>query len=319
MLTLAEFCTGTGGFSLAFQQTNEVQTVFSNDIEPSSKLLYDHNFDHKLVLKDIHNLDISTIPHVDIITSGIPCQPFSIAGKQLGFSEERSNVFFTLVKIINVIRPRCVLIENVKNLIGHDNGKSLKIILDALSEIGYYSTYTVLNTCTLTSIPQNRERIFIVCFRDKKHYNSFEFPNPDNPPVLQPLTDFLEEDVPEQYYYSSRFKIWDRIKDRITVPITQNQVYQYRRGVIRENKKNVCPTLTANLGMGGHNVPLIRDLNGIRKLTPRECFNLQGFPSDFDLPDTLSDSKLYKLAGNAISVPVVYLIAKNIVNTLTTQ
>ena len=121
----------------------------------------------------------------------------------------------------------------------------------------------------------------------------------------------LEESIDDKYYYSNRFKVFNEIEKGITKNISENVLYQYRRFYVRENKSNCCPTLTANMGGGGHNVPLLKDDKGIRKLTPRECFNLQGFPKDYKLPD-VCDSALYKLAGNAVSVPVVNLIVNKL-------
>lgn len=121
-----------------------------------------------------------------------------------------------------------------------------------------------------------------------------------------------KNDIPEKYYYTNATIIYDKLEQSVTKHISTNTIYQYRRYYIRENKNNVCPTLTANMGSGGHNVPIILDDVGIRKLTPRECFNLQGFPRDYILPQ-ISSSKLYSLAGNAVSVPVVALIAERII------
>ena len=122
----------------------------------------------------------------------------------------------------------------------------------------------------------------------------------------------LEENVGDKYYYTDKFKVFDKVKEEVTKHINTNTIYQYRRFYIRENMSNVCPTLTANMGSGWHNVPLLKDDKGIRKLTPRECFNLQGFPGNYKLPE-ICDSKLYKLAGNAVSVPVVELIINKLI------
>jgi DNA (cytosine-5)-methyltransferase 1 len=126
------------------------------------------------------------------------------------------------------------------------------------------------------------------------------------------VSEFFEDDIPEKYYYSDKSTTWDIIKKNV---VKNDTIYQYRRVYVRENKSNECPTLTANMGSGGHNVPLVLDTKGIRKLTPRECFNLQGFPLSYKLPN-LSDSNLYKLAGNAVSVPIVNLIANRIIPLL---
>ena len=131
---------------------------------------------------------------------------------------------------------------------------------------------------------------------------------------MKKINEFLDDPIMDKYYYTNRFKVYDSIKEGVIKSIDENVLYQYRRYYVRENKNNVCPTLTANMGGGGHNVPLLKDSKGIRKLTPRECFNLQGFPSTYKLPvrGEISDAALYKLAGNAVSVPVVELIARKL-------
>jgi DNA (cytosine-5)-methyltransferase 1 len=171
-----------------------------------------------------------------------------------------------------------------------------------------------------------------VCFKSEDLFNLFDFNFPfgdsgasiegNNNSVSVPmgLKELLETEraIPDKYYYTDRFKVYPIIADPekgVVKSIDENVIYQYRRYYLRENKNNVCPTLTANMGGGGHNVPLLRDDKGIRKLTPRECFNLQGFPSDYILPK-MSDSALYKLAGNAVSVPVVKMIAEKIVGII---
>jgi DNA (cytosine-5)-methyltransferase 1 len=305
---LVDMCAGTGAFSLAFELTNRAKVIFANDFELSSKSIYDINNVNKLTLKDIHNIDIiNEINPFDILTAGFPCQPFSIAGNQNGFDDSRSNVFFKLISIMIIHKPRIVIFENVKNLLTHDNGNTFKIITKKIAKAGYKYKFKIINTCELTNIPQNRERIYIICFRFNFDFCKFDFPIPINNKIMD-IKDLLETDVNDDYYYNSRYKIWDNIKDEITKKYT---IYQYRRYYVRENKNNLCPTLTANMGTGGHNVPLIRDDKGIRKLTPLECFRLQGFPIDYKMPP-LSDSKLYKLAGNAVSFSVI----KKIVNKL---
>ena len=123
----------------------------------------------------------------------------------------------------------------------------------------------------------------------------------------------MESNIKDDFYYKNGCTIWDKLVNEIVDTIDNDVVYQYRRYYVRKNKSNVCPTLTANMGTGGHNVPIIKDSKGIRKLTPLECFRLQGFPSTYKIPDCISNAQLYKLAGNAVSVPVVDRIATNIV------
>jgi DNA (cytosine-5)-methyltransferase 1 len=301
---------GTGGFSLAIEKYDRFQCVFANDMIKSSQDIYQlNNPNIKYILQDLNTIQLETIPNHDILCGGFPCQPFSIAGQRKGFDDNRSNVFWKILDIIKYRKPNIVILENVKNLKSHDKGNTFKVIETKLSELGYYIKHAILDTCKITNIPQHRERIYIVCFKDKDKYEkfTFDFIQIKNKQIKQ----FLEEKIPDKYYYSDKFKVFPEVQKNVTKHINENILYQYRRYYVRENKSNCCPTLTANMGGGGHNVPLLKDDKGIRKLTPRECFNLQGFPSSYKLP-SLCDSSLYKLAGNAISVPVVQLIAKRI-------
>jgi DNA (cytosine-5)-methyltransferase 1 len=315
MLTLVDLFCGTGAFSLAFHATGKVHTVFANDMLDSSEAIFNANNSTMLTKKSIHDIDvINEIPEgVDIITAGFPCQPFSIAGNKKGFNDVRSNVFWKILEVIDTRRPRVVILENVKNLVTHDKGNTFSMILSSLKNLGYFVAHKVINTCAVTSVPQNRERIYVVCFRDEVDFNRFDFNFPAT--INEPINSFLEDNVPDRYYYKESSKIYEKLEADVKKNIDTNTVYQYRRYYVRENKNGVCPTLTENMGSGGHNVPIILDTRGIRKLTPCECFNLQGFPSDYILPK-LSDSRLYSLAGNTLSVPVVKLLACRIVSAL---
>ena len=301
---------GTGAFSYAFEKTNNVECIFSNDSAEWSKQIYDLNFTHKLTLGNLNDIKTETIPTHDILTGGFPCQPFSIAGKQEGFQDERANVFWKILSIIDFHKPSCVILENVKNLVSHDEGKTFETIKNSLTQRGYYICFKVLDTAKITGIPQHRERIYIVCIKSKEVFSKFSLDFPDVPKAQ--IENLLEPQVDDKYYYTAKSTTWELVKNNV---VKKNTVYQYRRVYVRENKSNECPTLTANMGGGGHNVPLILDSKGIRKLTPRECFNFQGFPSSYKLPN-ISDTNLYKLAGNAVSVPVVELIARRLVQLL---
>jgi len=309
-LRLVDLFAGTGAFSYVSHKTNKIDTVFSNDILESSKEIYDINNNCKLFLSDLNDVKTEEIPEFDILTAGFPCQPFSIAGKQLGFEDKRSNIFWKIIEIIDFHKPKIIILENVKNLITHDKKNTFKIIIKSLEDLNYHIKFQIINTCDYSVIPQNRERIYIVGFSNIENYKKFDFnfqkiKNND-------LSNFIESNIPEKYYYNSKSKIYDCLKENIT---NNNSIYQYRRYYVRENKKGRCPTLTANMGSGGHNVPIILDEKGIRKLTPRECFNLQGFPDDYKLPK-ISDNKLYSLAGNAVSIPIISLIINKICETI---
>lgn len=311
--TLVDLFSGTGAFSYAFHKTNKVTTIFANDLLDSSELIFNLNNGVNLTKKNLISIKDEDIPKSDIITGGFPCQPFSIAGMKKGFDDERSNVFWKILSIIRINQPEIIILENVKNLQSHDHGKTFDTIITKLTELNYYIKYSILNTCAITNIPQNRERIYIVCFKNKNIYDQFEFdfPRIDNIPIIE----LLDTDIPDKYYYTESSAIYDKLKKDITKHISTNTVYQYRRYYIRENKNSVCPTLTANMGSGGHNVPIILDDRGIRKLTPKECFRLQGFPDSYILPN-ISNNKLYLLAGNAVSIPIIELLANKIMDLL---
>jgi DNA (cytosine-5)-methyltransferase 1 len=310
MLKMIDLFAGTGAFTNAFQNTGKVQCVFANDMVKWSKTIYDENFKHKLTLGDLHDLEVESIPPHDILTGGFPCQPFSIAGLREGFDDERSNVFWKILEIIDHHNPSCVILENVKNLLTHDEGRTFETIRVNFTDRGYHLHWKVLDTAEITGIPQHRERIYIVALKSKDVSDRFslEFPMIGK----RPISVFLEPEVNGKYYYTDKSTTWDLVKENV---VKEDTVYQYRRVYVRENKSGECPTLTANMGGGGHNVPLIKDGKGIRKLTPRECFNLQGFDPEYKLPK-LSDTNLYKLVGNAVSVPVVQLIADRLTDLI---
>lgn len=296
---------GIGGIRLGFEKAG-FKTVFANDFEKNCKPTYDLNFkDSKLVVEDIRKIQINDLPEFDFLLGGFPCQAFSIAGYRQGFKDEkgRGNLFFDVARMIEARKPKGFLLENVKNLKSHDDGRTFKIISETLEKLGYHLKAKVLNSMEYGNVPQNRERIYIVGFKNKKFSENFEFPKPIT--LANKIEDILEETVPEKYYYNGK-PLYAKLKDFIK---EKGKVYQWRRQYVRENKKGVCPTLTANMGMGGHNVPIIKDNKGIRKLTPLECARIQGFPKTFKLPE-LADSALYKQMGNSVTVTVIESVAK---------
>lgn len=303
------FC-GTGAFSHVLEKKGN-KCIFANDMVKESEAIYNlnHSKDNVFNLNDLNDIDTKDIPPHDLLCGGFPCQPFSIAGEKKGFQDERANVFWKIIDILKYHKPPIVILENVKNLTSHNKGNTFKTIIDNLKLLNYNIKYKVLDTSKITKIPQHRERIYIVGFLDKKEYDKFDFDFEEEENVS--IFSLLESDIQDKYYYTNKLKVYDEVKKNVTKDISTNTVYQYRRYYVRENKSNCCPTLTANMGGGGHNVPLIKDNKGIRKLTPRECFNLQGFPNDYKLPE-LSDTKLYKLAGNAVSIPIVELIVNKL-------
>lgn len=163
-----DLCAGTGAFSLALEETGKFECVFANDMMDSSQKIYKlNNPKTNFIIGDLTKMDVRKIPKHDLLCCGFSCQPFSIAGKQLGFKDQRSNVFWKTLEIIKEHSPRFVILENVKNLKTHDNGKTFDIIKNKLKELDYHMRIKVLDTCKITSIPQRRERVYIVCFKEK--------------------------------------------------------------------------------------------------------------------------------------------------------
>jgi DNA (cytosine-5)-methyltransferase 1 len=298
---------GIGGVRMGFERVG-FETVFGNDFDAHCKVTYDANFkDVPLKVADIADLKSSDLPSFDILLGGFPCQPFSIAGYRKGFLDTgRGDLFFEIIRILRDKKPQAVFLENVKNLKSHDGGRTFGIISATLEELGYHVKMQVLNSMNYGNVPQNRERVYIVGFKSKKHFDAFEFP--EEVPLTKSILGLLEDKVDKKYYYNDS-SLYPILKEAMK---SKGVVYQWRRKYVRENKSGVCPTLTANMGMGGHNVPLVKDSKGIRKLTPRECARIQGFPDTYRLPKELADTRLYKQFGNSVTVTVIERVAKQI-------
>lgn len=305
------FFSGVGGIELGFEQTGGFELVQSNEIDQFAAITLSLNFKHELLIKDIRKLEINELEDSEIFVAGFPCQAFSVAGYQKGFEDDRGTLYFDLLRLIIATKPRVVFLENVKNLYHHDNGNTFRVIKESLEFYGYHLKSDILNAKDFGNIPQNRERIYIVAFLDKQDCDNFEFPKPIE--LSKGITDMLEQSVDQKYIYSQ--DKYDFMKKLESVELRDDRVYQWRRIYLRENKSSLFPTLTANMGTGGHNVPLVFNNENLRKLTPRECFNVQGYPKKFELPN-IADAHLYKQAGNSVVVPVIRRIAENIYNAL---
>ncbi len=312
----ASFFAGVGGIDIGFQKAG-FEVVYANEIDKNAAITFKANHPNvRLDVCDIQTLDEKTIPDFDVMLAGFPCQAFSIAGYRQGFDDEkgRGNLFFDLLRIIDEKEPSIVFLENVKNLFTHDERKTYARIEKELINRGYDVTPMVLNSAEYGNVPQARERIYIVCFKDKSQADKFHMLKPIK--LEKTLKDVIDFDTKqdEKFYYTDKCKFYDQLVEGV---VKSDTCYQWRRIYVRENKSNLCPTLTANMGTGGHNVPIIRMHNGdIRKLTPHECFNLQGFPEDFILPKELSNASLYKQAGNSVAVTVIERLAKNIAESM---
>jgi len=311
--TVGSLYAGVGGICLGFKKAG-FELEWANEFDKNACITYKNNFEHNLIEGDVMALDVTSLKKIDILTAGFPCQPFSVAGYRKGFEDSRGNHFFKILDFVDEMRPNVIFLENVKNLKGHDKGNTIKVIENEIRKRGYTFDSAVLNTKDFGNIPHNRERIFIVAF-DKKYINDdkFEFHFPEKEDLTKSIKDLItKEKVDEKFYYHEDKYMYDMLRESIT---NKDRIYQFRRQYVRENKSSVCPTLTANMGTGGHNVPLITTDFGFRKLTPRECFRFQGFPDDFKLP-AISNSHLYKQAGNSVSMPVIERLASEIYKVL---
>ncbi len=314
MLKCASFFAGVGGIDKGFENTKFFKTVYANELDPYPVKTYEKNFKLKVDCRDIHDVKAEEIPDFNVMLAGFPCQAFSIAGYRKGFKDEkgRGTLFFELVRIFKEKKPEIIFLENVKNLVSHDNGNTFGVIIEELRKENYHVKFSVLNAMEYGNIPQNRERIYIVAFKDIEKYRNFEFPLPIRlTKKLDNIIDFNSQ-VDERYYYTEDKYKGDIYEKLVEAMDDERAVYQWRRTYVRKNKSGVVPTLTANQGEGGHNVCLVKTKYGIRKMTPHECFNAQGFPKNFKLPDDMSDARLYKQAGNSVCVSVIERIANEI-------
>ena len=322
MYSIASFFAGVGGIDLGFEETGKYKTVYANEFDSYASETFELNFPKvKVDTRDIHVVPTDDVPQTDIIIGGFPCQAFSIAGYRKGFDDEkgRGELFFELVRMLEEKKPRVALFENVKNLVGHDDGNTFRVICEQLDMLGYHYTYQVLNAMNYGNMAQNRERIYIVAFRNSEDFAKFHWPLPV--PLTTTVKDIInfETKENEKYYYTEGKYKGDIYK--LLVEATEDDdsehpaIYQWRRKYVRQNKRGVVTTLTANQGEGGHNVCIIKSKYGLRKMTPRECFNTQGFPKNFKLPEQ-SDARLYKQAGNSVCVPVIKRIADEILKAI---
>jgi len=311
--TFIDLFAGIGGIRRGMEEAGG-HCVFASEWDTKACATYKENFGH-LPEGDITNIASATIPDHDILTGGFPCQAFSIAGLRKGLNDPRGNLFLEIVRILKDKQPKAFLLENVKNLLSHDKGQAYIFIKEKLAEVGYGVTEKVLNASTHGNVPQNRERVFIIGIRkDITNVNNFCFPNPiKRATKIEDILDTTTKKDARYYYIASKGDIAQKV---LKEAVNKNTFYQWRRVYVRTNKTGVCPTLTANMGTGGHNVPIICDDYGVRKITPEESLKLQGFPNSQIFPEGTADTTKYKQVGNSVCVPVVARVAKNLAGYL---
>ena len=299
---------GIGGIDLAFQNAG-FDIVWANEIDKFACKTYRENFDKEFLIEgDIKQIDINTIPYFDVLTAGFPCQPFSIAGRKKGFEDERGQLFYQVERVVSKVKPRVIFLENVSNLEIHDNGKSFNKVFASIAQFGYIVRYKVMKASDYCDIPQNRDRIYIVAFRD--YEDSLKFNFPEEVKTNKPLNEFIDYSKhDDSYYYNEKDKLYSLLLKSVT---EKNRIYKIKDNGIFAFTKNMCPTLTANMGTFPNRVPIIKDDYGVRKLTPYELLGLQGFPKSYRFPKGIGLNNAYKQIGNSVCVPVIQRIAKEI-------
>lgn len=298
---------GIGGFDLGFSNAG-FDMIWANDFDKYCVQTFKENISENIVLGDI-NEHLDDIPSHDVLVGGFPCQPFSTLGKLKGFEDDRGTLFFTIKEIIKKHNTKVVVLENVKNIVNHDKGKTFRKIKSDLEELGYYVNYKVLNSADY-GIPQRRNRVYIVAF-NKKYFDDIPFEYPEPIKLDLKAQDLLDDDVEEKYFISTNMIgtiLGKGTKGYIVKPTID---------------QSICKTLTATMhkmhrasqdnyytDIKNHEKYCDKNKTNIRKLTPNECRKIQGFPSDWK--QVVSDTQAYKQFGNAVTVNVVYAVAKNL-------
>ncbi len=291
------FC-GCGGLDLGFLQAG-YEIIWSNDMDKYAVQTYNANFNHEAICGDINDIDTNSIPAHDVLIGGFPCQPFSKMGKEKGFDDDRGTLFFRVMEIIKNQKerghqPKIVVLENVRNLLLHDKKKTFKRMKEELEALGYKVFAQPMNSADY-GVPQTRNRVFLVCFLDNIDYT---FPAQEE--LQTTLQDLLEENVDDKYFLS----------ERILKTILSNGTggYYSKSEIDLKIARPLTATMAKMHRAGQDNY--VTQERGIRRLTPRECARLQGFPDTFTIP--VSDAQAYKQFGNAVTVNVSYAIAKSI-------
>ena len=295
---------GIGGIDLGFEQAG-FGIAWANDLDAAACKTYRNNFPNTILIEgDVRNIDPHTLSDVDVLIAGFPCQPFSVMGYRRGFNDPRGNLFFEIVRFIDIKQPKVIFLENVQNLMEHDNGKTFLVIYNTLAQFGYSVKYKVINA-TDVNIPQNRSRIFIVAFRDVEDCDKFSFPQYTQ--LKATIDDIIDRSIKHDdiYYYGSDSRYFKALNAKI---VDKTGIYRIDDSGIATRKWDVCPTLKANMATYHDRVPIIRDDFGIRKLTPMECLAFQGYPKDYTFKG-VSLENAYKQCGNTVCVPIIKSIA----------
>ncbi len=316
MLKFIDLFAGIGGFHQALGAV-DASCVFASEWDKSCQDTYEQNYGIR-PHGDITQIDETDIPSHDILCAGFPCQAFSISGKQLGFDDTRGTLFFDVARIAKHHQPKVLILENVKNLVRHDGGRTLQVMIQALDEIGYITFYQILNASHF-GVPQKRERVFLVAFRKDSHIDTFHFPTPN--PLATKLTDHLQSDSFSDHLVIKRKDIYmkdikisaDSFGNYLQKPIRIGTVNKGGQGERIYSPLGHAITLSAYGGGVGAKTGLYKINSKIRRLTPRECARIAGFPDSFQLHS--NKNTCYRQFGNTVVVPVVKAIVETIMQT----
>ena len=315
--TFIDLFAGIGGFHLAMQEY--AQCLFASEWDDAAAKVYEKNFKIK-PYGDITKINEKDIPKHDILCGGFPCQAFSVSGKQKGFEDTRGTLFFDIARIVQYHKPKVVFLENVKNLIKHDKGRTITVITKTLQKLGYNVYYKMLNASDY-GLPQNRERVFIVCFREDLRITNFKFPPPLHIKVA--LNETLEANPKAKIINRTDIQIkktFQPIVDifgEIDLPNKPIQIGIVNKGGqgerIYSSFGHAC-TLSAYGGGVGAKTGIYETNGVIRKLSPRECARVQGFPDSFVIDS--KETNAYKQFGNSVAVNVVRAISQKILEAI---
>lgn len=295
---VVSLCSGCGGLDIGFINAG-FKIIWANDVDKFAIQSYKANIGDHIVHGDINTIELNEIPNHDILIAGFPCQPFSIMGNEKGFDDHRGSLFFRICEIIKFHKPEVVVLENVGRLLKHKKGQSFKIIENELKSLGYQVFYKILDSSDY-GVPQTRNRLFIVCFKN----NNVNFDYPEPIPLKLKLHDLLEKNVDKKYYLSEKIKK--------TILSYGSGGYSSKPEVDLDVARPLCATMAKMHRAGQDNY--VTTEYGLRRLTPRECARLQGFDESYKI--VVSDNQAYKQFGNAVTVKVAYSVAKAIQENL---
>ncbi len=326
-LTACALFSGIGGLCIGFEGSG-IKTSWAVEQDPAAAKTYAHNVKNvRLIKEDIQGINVHgyDLEPADVLHAGFPCQSFSQAGERRGFDDPRGRLFYEIIRIIKEFKdrkPSVIVLENSPYLRVGAGGSWFLELTKEIKMAGYWfrdSNSAELDTYDLTPLPQKRNRLFMVAFSIEHFRNGkFPFPSKKDSSVkdLSKYIDFSGSLDDETYYLPDE----NRYNKMISKHVEDKKcIYQLRKYLVRVKEPGVCPTLTANMGQGGHNVPFIQDSKGIRKLTEYECLRLQGFPPDFEFPNDVPRSKRYTQIGNSVSVQIAKLLAQSVKEKITSE